>query len=584
MNLTPRTEILPAASYRSAHTPALTNERTALPIKAEQGTVDLPRGAAMWRLQATIPRADYEALRAGDQPPLVRLALAGREWVFLVDEMDAPRAFASTDVTIRGVSTAALADAPYELARQWHIDAPTTAAQIATRAQTFTGLDVQWRLPDWSLPAGAWTFTGAPWGVVLQMAAAVGAVVEAHPSELAVSVTSNYPLMPAEWATTPPDVQVPWAAVIDERVTADNQPPYNAVYVAGPTDTIAAVRLAGTSGAEQAPMVTHALLTDLAGQVEQARTVLGASGMAETNTRTLQVLTGAGQPGIINRGALVRWVDPEATWTGMVRGVSVSWAFGLVRQTVACERRLSFPVGTFLPEAVAPVDPHWQKVVLLMKADRGAATDVIDSSKYADSKTVGPSHIVAGDAGVYGGALVTTDHGAGGITWSGPRFVRPSGTPMTVEFSFKRVSASLATGPALLQIFDHASGGQLIFSMSAYATFNKVAHRWGTGSAEVLYDYTPPPSGWNFCVLQVEADNSARVWLNGLELASLSGWGMSGATERRVVVGGGAHVDAGGSNACEVHIDEVRVTIGAARHASAPPASQASEFIVGPAE
>lgn len=314
-------------------------------IPATNGSVDLPDGSAMWRLSALIPRADYDTMRAGVQPPLVSLALAGRTWVFAVDEMSAPRAFASTDVSIRGVSLAALADAPYELSRQWTSDAPTTAAQIATLAQTFTGLTVSWQLPDWPVPAGGWSFAGSPWGAVLQAAAPAQAVVEAHPSALSVTVTSRYPVMPAEWYATAPDVQVSWNAVESESAVAADQPLYTGVFVTGPGASIASVHLAGTSGAAQAPLVTHDLLTDLDGQAERGRVVLAASGGAQTVTRVLPVLFATGQPGVIDRGALVRWVDPSETWAGMVRAVRVDWAFGVVRQTVACERRTSFPVG-----------------------------------------------------------------------------------------------------------------------------------------------------------------------------------------------------------------------------------------------
>lgn len=370
-SLAPLTEILPAATYTSDAAVVVRDLRVEGAegiITAISGSISIEDGSALWRLSCEVPRAAYDAMRAGEQPPLVGVHLAGRQWAFVVDEMSAPRAFASTNVSLRGVSLAALADAPYELSRQWTSDAPTAAAQIASLAQTFTGLDVSWQLPDWAVPTGAWSYTGTPWGVVLQVASAVQAVVQADEATMAVTVTSRYPVMPNQWASTPPDAQIPWQAVESENVTASDKPPYTGVYVTGPAETIAAVRLAGTSGAEQAPLMSGDLLTDLPGQVELGRTVLAQSGRAETVTRTLQVLTGAGEPGVIDRGKLVRWVDPEATWTGMVRALSIRWEFGQVRQTVACERRMSFPVGTSqLPPPQVPVISFvaaWQSSVI----------------------------------------------------------------------------------------------------------------------------------------------------------------------------------------------------------------------------
>jgi hypothetical protein len=351
-SLAPLTEILPAATYTSDLAVTVRNlriEGAEGAIEATRGSINIEDGSALWRLSCEVPRAAYDVMRAGEQPPLVGVQLAGREWAFVVDGMDAPRAFVEDTVRLEGLSLAALADAPYELAQNWINDAPSSAAQIAALAQTFTGLDVSWRAPDWDIPAGNWSFNGSPWGAVLSVAAPISAVVEADPAALAVVVSPRYPVMPNAWATTPPDVQVPAAAVLSETVRAMHQPPYTGVYVAGAAATVAAVRLAGTSGAEQAPMVVSELLTDLPGQVERARTILAQSGAAEMVSRTLQVLDGPGQPGVIMRGQLVRWVDPEATWTGMVRSTRVDWSFGDVLQTVGCERRLAFPVGSFVP-------------------------------------------------------------------------------------------------------------------------------------------------------------------------------------------------------------------------------------------
>jgi hypothetical protein len=338
------------SDLRLERPPDITNglaltEGTVIPAIA--GSVEISDGSALWSLTATIPRADYDAMRSGPQPPVVTLDLGNKKWAFLVDEMTAPRAFAETDVSIRGVSLAALADAPYEFSRQWTSDAPTTAAQIATLAQTYTELDVSWWVPDWSVGVGAWSFQGTPWGVVLQVASSVSAVVEAHALDFSVQVSQRYPVLPNEWAAFPPDAQIPWQAVVSENVVASDQPPYTSAFVAGPSESAASVRLAGTSGADQAPMVTHELLTDLDGQIERARSVLGASGGGQTVTRTIQVLTGAGEPGVLFRGAIIRWVDPAETWTGMVRGVQITWSFGEVSMALSCERRISFPQGTF---------------------------------------------------------------------------------------------------------------------------------------------------------------------------------------------------------------------------------------------
>lgn len=509
-NLSPRTEILPAASYRSTAAAVVRNARVQPPdddvIQATAGNIDLPDGSALWRLNATVPRAAYDALRAGEQPPLVSVSIAGRVWVFLVDEMSAPRAFAATDVEIRGVSLAALADAPYELARQWTSDAPTTAAQIATLAQTFTGLAVSWRLPDWPVPAGGWSFSGTPWGAVLQAAAPVLAVVEAHPSDLAVTVSSRYPVAPTEWATTAPDVQVPWQAVDSENVTAADQPAYTGVYVAGPAASIAAVRLAGTSGAEQAPLVTHEMLTDLDGQAERGRAILGASGGAQMVSRKMYVLAGAGQPGVLSRGQLVRWVDPAETWVGMVRAVRLDWEFGKVRQTVACERRTSFPVGVYVPPKPAVFRPAY----LL---DAPLTTDASDLADPPATPNVQNqvSFSTAGALIVWGGAGATSS----GINYFGAAKINANANTNRFAMVVRIAVDPAWTGPGFNgahRVFGFSSGPvEAAFSFWASGTVLRV-YPWAYNGASIM---GPGQSGAPEAVVQ--ADSTYEIEWTGAD-------------------------------------------------------------------
>jgi hypothetical protein len=537
-------------------------------VQAISGSVDLPDGSALWRMSATVPRAAYEAMRTGEQPPLASVTTAGKTWVFVVDEMSAPRAFASTDVSIRGVSLAALADAPYELARQWTSDAPTTAAQIATLAQTFTGLSVAWQLPDWPVPAGGWSFTGTPWGAVLQPAAAVGAVVEADRQALAVRVTSRYPVMPNEWATSVPDVQIPWQAVESEAVTAADRPAYTGVYVTGPATTIAAVRLAGTSGAEQAPLVAGDLLTDLDGQIEHGRTLLAQSGGAQTVSRTLQVLTGAGEPGIIDRGAMVRWVDPEDTWVGMVRAVRLDWQFGLVRQTVACERRTSFPVGSVVPppKPALRCDPWWADVGLMLPCDEtgGAGTPDVavgQSNAVMVNGVLWTADARFGDASIQlqgnsSRILVTAPSGWVGSPPFMPRtedfcvecwYLLPAGQGdgWLIEFPF---TFHGGTNASQIGLYTHPLG---LFSI--YRTDSLGSPSTPSGGAGI-------PTGRWFHLAWERASGTTRVFVDGAIAAS---WSDPYDYNTSSLAFMGSSTSTGSGVAL---IDEVRVTVGASRY------------------
>lgn len=342
--------------YESNHTLQVIDMRTGLALPVTSVDMALTDGSAFWTLRAAAAFEAKAALEAGEQPAQVEVQINGQTWRFVVESIDTPRAFASSAISFGGRSLAALADAPYQLPQQWIADAPTTAAQIATLAQTYSGLEVLWQAPDWLVPAGGWTHQGSPFSVISQVATAIGGVVEASRDTFAVYVRSRYPVMPNEWAGTPPDVQVAWNAVESESVQRVDQPDYTSIVVAGP-DGVANVRLEGTAGADAAPMVTDPLLTEHGARVERATSALAAAGGASMVSRTLQVLSGTDEPGVIERGALVRWVDPDETWSGMVRSVSVLASLVAVRQTIVCERRTSFPLGTSEPPAVSAPPP-----------------------------------------------------------------------------------------------------------------------------------------------------------------------------------------------------------------------------------
>jgi hypothetical protein len=326
----------------------------ALPVRS--GSLSLGRGSALWELRAQGAGSLAGLLAAGEQPPLLGVRINGEEWHFVVEGIDQPQAFASSSVSISGRSLAALADAPYQPEQNWITEAPTTAAQLAALANTFTDVVVDWRAPDWLIPAGAWSYQGTPLGVVGQVAQAIDAVVEAARAGASVTVQRRYPVLPNEWATTAPDWQVHYSALErSNRVRADT-PEYNAVLVAGQQQggTLLA-RYAGTSGAVQAPLVTDPLLTDGPALQERATAILAAAGKQDEVTRVLQ----AGPQGVAPRGALVRFVDPDETWVGMVRSVQVDFGLGRVRQTLGLERRTAFQAGVFVPPPPPVLGPDF---------------------------------------------------------------------------------------------------------------------------------------------------------------------------------------------------------------------------------
>jgi len=295
------------------------------------------------------------------------------------------------------------------------------------------------------VPPNVWSYQGFPLGVVTQCAEAIGAVVEAHRTAMSLTVRSRYPVMPNEWAGTVPDLQVAWAAVENETTQRADQPAYNSIIVAGQTEgALVQVRLAGTSGADQAPMLTNSLLTDNIAAEERARAVLGASGKTLMVTRALPLVSGVG---VVNRGSLVRWVDSDATWCGMVRAVSVQASLGVARQSVTCERRLEFPVGVYVPKVVQVEDPDLISLMHFEDAD-GTAVPADEKSILTWSNNIS-FHTVGGvgkfgkgfnrvqdnvNGGIAGGLRVlNTSVLVGKTEFSAELFIRITGNPFGIN-------------------------------------------------------------------------------------------------------------------------------------------------------
>lgn len=389
-----------------------------VPLPVRSGSLALQQGSALWELRAEGDASLYETFRNSEQPPLVAVRINGQEWHCVVEGIEQPQAFASSSVSFSGRSLAALADAPYQPVETYITDAPTTAAQLATLAQTFTGLDVQWQAPDWLIPAGAWSYQGTPLGVVGQVAAAIEAVVEAQRDGPALLVQPRYPVQPNLWATTPPDWQIHHSAIERSNSVRADTPEYNAVLVAGQQQGgVLTARYAGTSGAVQAPLVTDPLLTDGPALLERAGAILASAGKKADVSRTLQV----GPEGVVPRGALVRFVDPDETWTGLVRSVAVQFSFGQARQTIGVERRTAFQSGVFAP----PVEPN--REVLIDFDLLGDVVQVVDF--YAGGRANQGANSPNGpDYGVYF-RLMSTPVGG----WAGTTVRQTGGEVTSVE-------------------------------------------------------------------------------------------------------------------------------------------------------
>jgi hypothetical protein len=323
-------------------------------LQADRVNISFSDGGMHHTVSIEGPASLADALRAGEQPAQIGVEINSDVWHFVVEEINQPFAFARDSVTIRGRSLAALGGAPYQAEQQWLVEAPTTSEQLAAIAQSFTGLEVDWQVGAWLMPADSWSFVGDPLALVQALATAVGADVIAERAGFKVVVKPRYDTPPNIWATTAPAWQIPWALVESAQQTRADTAEYDGIIVAGPrTGDILQARLAGTSGARQAPMVTDPALTDTEALRLRAESTLLSYGKQVRETRRLQI-----HSRVVPIGDLIRWVEPAGTWTGRVRAYSVDATQTNATQTLILERRTGWISGSVgLPTPLPPPPP-----------------------------------------------------------------------------------------------------------------------------------------------------------------------------------------------------------------------------------
>jgi hypothetical protein len=343
-----------AAAYHVVHTVTVTDLRDDAAIEFEQMSIAADEGGVCWTLTASGPASLFARFTADSvDKPVVLVTIDGLAWQFIIERVSRNRSgLANAGVSVSGRSLTITAGEPYQYTQNWINQGPASAAQLVDHAQLYTGLQVNWLLEDWLVPDKVWSFSGSPMAVAKRVAESVSAVVRSARTDLTISIMPRYPVLPHLWPYEAPDVDLHIDAAMTDSYDRDDKPGYNGVYVSGQQQGVVGfVYLDGTPGDLLAPLVTDLLLTDEAAVRQRGIAILGASGPQARVQMTLPVLTGAGEPGVLDLGMLCRVIDDETEpWYGMVRAVSVSVSLPSVLQTITLERHTAPIPGTVVAD------------------------------------------------------------------------------------------------------------------------------------------------------------------------------------------------------------------------------------------
>lgn len=325
----------------------VTNELTltlldGTPVRADALTLSLDADSWTYSWSASLPGTEEGAITAAlaDEPVHLLASINGVQYRLVAESYTRERTFGSTRISVKGRGRSCMLDDPYASTEVRTQASTLTAQQLMAQALTINGVPsgwaLDWQLTDWTVPAGSWSHSGTPIAAVLDIASAVSAMVQPHPTAQTLRILPRYRAAPWHWASLTPDVELPSAVVQVEGLEPVTYPGYNRIYLSGTGDggVLGQVTRGGTAGEVVKSMATHALITHADAARQRGIAELAMAGRVATVTLSLPVLPATG---LIWPGQMVRYVDGGTTHLGAVRSTAVQWSRPTLRQQITLE-------------------------------------------------------------------------------------------------------------------------------------------------------------------------------------------------------------------------------------------------------
>lgn len=303
-------------------------------VPIEVDAVDLSANVESWswtvRLELSSMDAAALLVPDGNGPRSVRITMNGYVWTAVIEGRDRRRGFAQSVVSVTGRSRTALLDSPYAPRRSGVEPEARSARQLGEAALASTGFDLSMTGADWLVPGGAWYYQDlTPVGVLGEIAAAAGAVLQSHPSSDEFVVRPRYPIAPWAWTSGVADLVLPANWIVRDTTTYASKPMFDAVIVRGEQQGVQArVIRAGSAGELFAEQVVHRLITHQDVALQRATAALSDRGEQELVDVQIPLFvagpTTAGATGLYLPLNLIEVQDLASTWRGLSVGVSIS--------------------------------------------------------------------------------------------------------------------------------------------------------------------------------------------------------------------------------------------------------------------
>lgn len=319
-------------------------ERT--PINAINCSISTDLSSWAWNFDMTIPPAELALVNPAstEDPSEVEITINGYVWTALVESFQSQRQFGSRNVRVSGRSRSAMLAEPFAPARTYTEAEDRDASQLADQELTGTGWTLVWDAVDWLVPGGTFSYADLrPIEAISRLAAAIGAAVQSDPEEKTLRVVPTYPVSPWAWDDATPYAIVPANVLLAGDGAWKGGANSNGIYVYSQNASFGAlVKITGTGGEEQLPMVVDALIVDADSAQERGREELARSSRIKERKLTIPLFPSPAEFGLVPCGKLLEFTEDEETWRGQVVGVTITaqrnGRNASVRQVLSIER------------------------------------------------------------------------------------------------------------------------------------------------------------------------------------------------------------------------------------------------------
>lgn len=306
-------------------------DRTPIPVLSVSLQGEL--GSWAWTFTAPMARAGLALIDDGTGTPTeIEVTVNGHVWTFMVDGYDDNRRFNSNTCTLRGRSRSAALAEPHAARRTYTEPDARDASQLADQELAGSGWTLVWDAPDWLVPGGTFSYQDlAPLDAIAAVANSIGAAVMSDPAAKELRVAPAYPESPWAWGTAAPFAVIPASILTEGSSSWVGGVNANGVYVYAQNSASGAlVKVAGTDGAAQLPMVVDPLAVHADAQRERGRAELAANGIKRRMQRTVPLFPPPPEGdeeaialAVLPLGALVEFQEADETWRGQVMGVRI---------------------------------------------------------------------------------------------------------------------------------------------------------------------------------------------------------------------------------------------------------------------